>query len=248
MDSLWAHLAENNSPQVLEFWGTLLVQLVFFWGATATYAALDYIAPQFSQRHKLQPQSKQPTYAELKDCLHVVVRNQLLSVAVHASLLAAGALAGGKPAFSFSSKLPSASEVLKDIFICIILREALFYYSHRTLHLPSFYPKIHKVHHRFTAPVALAAQYAHPIEHFVANTLPISLPPMLLHCHIVTFWIFLAFELLETTTVHSGYDFLRGVAKKHDAHHEKFMVNFGALGLLDWLHGTDGSRARAKRA
>jgi sterol desaturase/sphingolipid hydroxylase (fatty acid hydroxylase superfamily) len=24
----------------------------------------------------------------------------------------------------------------------------------------------------------------------------------------------------------------------HDLHHEKFLVNFGSLGWLDWLHGT----------
>ncbi len=58
--------------------------------------------------------------------------------------------------------------------------------------------------------------------------------------------MFLAVELLETTTVHSGYDFLSGVARKHDAHHEKFMIYFGTIGLLDWVHGTDGKRKPQK--
>lgn len=106
------------------------------------------------------------------------------------------------------------------------------------------------MHHRFTAPVSLTAQYAHPLEHFLVNALPISIPPMILKCHIVTFWAFLAFELLETTTVHSGYDFLNGSARMHDLHHEKFNVYFGTVGFLDWLHGTDvkeKDRAKAKK-
>lgn len=46
--------------------------------------------------------------------------------------------------------------------------------------------------------------------------------------------------LFEAATVHSGYDFYEGVAKRHDKHHEKFRVNYGgALALLDWFHGTN---------
>ena len=119
------------------------------------------------------------------------------------------------------------------------MREALFYYSHRLLHIPYLYVRIHKKHHRFTAPIALAAQFAHPIEQIFANALPISLPPQLLGSHVLTFWIFLAYELFNTVTVHSGYDFFHNKAKMHDLHHEKFNLNYGSVGLLDWVHGTD---------
>ena len=53
--------------------------------------------------------------------------------------------------------------------------------------------------------------------------------------------LFLAFQLVETATVHSGYDFFSGAARKHDRHHERFDVFFGGIGLLDWIHGTDES-------
>lgn len=42
-----------------------------------------------------------------------------------------------------------------------------------------------------------------------------------------------------TATVHSGFDFFGGKARMHDLHHEKFNLNYGSLGLLDWVHGTD---------
>lgn len=101
--------------------------------------------------------------------------------------------------------------------------------------------------HRFTSPVALAAQYATLTEHFFANILPIALPHILLKSHVVTYWIFLMAELIETTTVHSGYDFFGGSARMHDLHHEKFTVAFGSIGLLDWVHGTDGKKVAEKK-
>jgi sterol desaturase/sphingolipid hydroxylase (fatty acid hydroxylase superfamily) len=248
MEALWISLLNEHRPQTIEFWGTLLVQLVFFWFPSILYLGLDYVVPNFSQRHKLQSQTKQPTLAEIKDCLQVVLRNQALSAFIHILLLSLSSLAGGKPNLSFDASLPSIVQIILDVLACMILREVLFYYSHRMLHLPSLYSKIHKVHHRFTAPVALAAQYAHPLEHLLSNTLPISIPPMVLHCHVLSFWGFVAVELLETTTVHSGYDFLSGIAKRHDAHHEKFLVNFGAIGFLDWAHGTDKMKSHKKVA
>ena len=67
--------------------------------------------------------------------------------------------------------------------------------------------------------------------------MPIVLPLALIHTHILTFALFLTTQLIETSSVHSGYDFAK--ARMHDKHHEKFRINFGALGLLDWALGTN---------
>ena len=81
------------------------------------------------------------------------------------------------------------------------LLHVLFMNPHLTLHFaihfkqphnkssykydPLSLQRIHKQHHEWTAPVALSAAYAHPIEHVVSNILPVAVAPMLFKSHIV---------------------------------------------------------------
>jgi len=190
----WPRIVTTYSPQRIEFVGTLLVQVLSFWLPSIFYLTLDLIAPSFSQRHKIQPPPKQPTQRDIVRCFLVVTQNQILSSALHLTLLFITGCAGTASSYRVEAALPSATELARDTIISILIRETLFYYSHRLLHLPYFYRRIHKQHHKFTAPIALAAQFAHPLEQIFANALPISLPPQLLRSHVLTFWIFLAWE------------------------------------------------------
>ncbi|KAA8647745.1 hypothetical protein EYZ11_000184 [Aspergillus tanneri] len=244
MERLWPSIVESYSPQSIEFVGTLVVQVLSFWSPSLIYLLLDVAWPSFSQRHKIQPAPKQPTRREIWKCFVVVAQNQLISSVLH--LLQIHVLRRGVPSYRVESSLPAFPELIRDLFISLLMREALFYYGHRFLHQPYFYVRIHKRHHQFTAPIALAAQYAHPIEQIFANALPITLPPQLLGSHVLTFWLYLAYELFNTATVHSGYDFFHNKAKMHDLHHEKFNLNYGSIGLLDWFHGTDTLEKRRK--
>ncbi|KAL2004559.1 hypothetical protein VTN00DRAFT_3444 [Thermoascus crustaceus] len=240
LTNTWSRtISSSYPPQKIEFTGTLLIQLLFFWLPSFIYLFLDVLFPSFSARHKIQPAPRQPTRKDIWRCVLVVSGNQVLTTGLHALQLFLAAKVGREGSYRVEAALPSREEFVRDFILCLLLREAMFYYSHRLLHRPIFYSKIHKLHHRFTAPIALAAQYAHPIEHIFANALPISLPPQILGSHVLTFWVFLAYELFNTATVHSGYDFFAGKARMHDLHHEKFNLNYGSIGVLDWVHGTD---------
>jgi sterol desaturase/sphingolipid hydroxylase (fatty acid hydroxylase superfamily) len=156
--AVWGSLLSRYSPRQIEFFGYIATQLVFFWIPSATYLLLPYVFPQLGARLKLQKQEKQPTLAEIRECVVVVLRNEMLLIASHLAILSLGA----PSRFRFDAELPSSWEMRRDFSICVLAREVLFYYIHRAMHHPSLYAKIHKKHHRFTAPVALAAQYVGP--------------------------------------------------------------------------------------
>lgn len=232
---LWAQIAHEYPPGLIEFGATILSQLVGFWLVCSVYLTIDLTFPEFSNRHKLQSERRQPSWSAIRECICHVVIGTVSSEAIHFFLLYLQDFR-----FSFfdtSARLPSLGEVTVHYLIALFAREFLFYTSHRALHHPKIYARIHKQHHRFTAPMAFAAQYAHPIEHLLANTIPIVLPMMLMHSHVLTFSLFLTTQLIETSSVHSGYDF--AAARAHDLHHEKFRMNYGALGIMDWVLGTN---------
>ena len=235
MSGLWARIVSQYPRGQIEFGVIIVCQLVGFWLVSTVYLAIDLAFPNFSNRHKLQSERRQPSWAAIKDCIwHVLVGN-LTSEVIHFAVLWASSFQ--QSFFTITPDYPSGSEVASDFAIALLLREILFYAAHRALHHPKIYAQIHKRHHKFVAPMAFAAQYAHPVEHVLANTIPIVLPLMLKHAHILTFALFLTSQLIETASVHSGYDF--AAARAHDLHHEKFRMNYGAIGLMDWLCGTN---------
>ncbi|KAJ8098476.1 fatty acid hydroxylase superfamily-domain-containing protein [Lipomyces tetrasporus] len=219
----WERLCSTYPPGIIEF-GLILCGHIIFWTIATVYLLIDILLPTFSNKHKFQSQRRQPSAKDIRAPILCTVGTD-------------------RTIFTVSSKLPSQKQFMGEMIYSTLFREMLFYYIHRLLHHPSLYHYIHKQHHKFTAPMAFTAQYAHPIEQVFANVLPIFLPLILTKGHILSFFVFLVFQLFETATVHSGYDFVWPPAKMHDIHHEKFIVNFGGLGLLDWLHGTtDASR------
>lgn len=58
--------------------------------------------------------------------------------------------------------------------------------------------------------------------------------------HVVVAWAWYTLAIINTLTVHSGYHFPGMISpESHDFHHLKFTENYGVLGILDYLHGTD---------
>ncbi|KAF9481349.1 sterol desaturase [Pholiota conissans] len=242
----WATIVTTYPHPLIEFCGSLVVQVLFFWIPCSIYMSLEHIAPAFARRHKIQPAPKPATRSDILQCLQVVLRNQVVATIMQILLLGANHFSGKPSKYRIVPVLPSAFEFLSGIALSILIREVSFYYIHRIFHQPYFYARIHKTHHRFVAPMSLAAQYASIPEHIVANIMPLVLPGLLFDCHILTYWGFLASQLIDTSTVHSGYDFFARVAEMHDKHHELFNVNYGVIGLVDWVHGTNNGARKAR--
>ncbi|XP_061188759.1 fatty acid hydroxylase domain-containing protein 2-like [Saccostrea echinata] len=135
---------------------------------------------------------------------------------------------------------PSISSFFLHFSGFIVIEEIGFYYAHRLLHSSFFYKRIHKKHHEWTAPVGLTAVYAHPVEMLISNLIPFLCGPVVFASNLVTslWWFAIAFTV--TIIHHSGYHLpLLPSPEFHDFHHLKFTGNYGVLGVLDRLHGTD---------
>lgn len=125
--------------------------------------------------------------------------------------------------------------------LTFIIHECLFYYLHRLFHTSFLYKHVHKIHHRWKTPWAISATYAHPIEHLLVNILPIVIAGVLAGLNFTTLRAWHIFALLNTLiSAHGGYKKLdqSNSGSMHDLHHYEFNCNYGAIGLLDNLHGT----------
>jgi sterol desaturase/sphingolipid hydroxylase (fatty acid hydroxylase superfamily) len=60
-----------------------------------------------------------------------------------------------------------------QILFSMIIEDTCFYWSHRTLHSPKLYSKIHKKHHEFYTSVSYCSVYAHPLEYIFGDVIPV---------------------------------------------------------------------------
>jgi hypothetical protein len=99
--------------------------------------------------------------------------------------------------------------------------------------------------HSVPAPFSLVASYDQPLCYLVHHWIPLYVPAMLLHVHILPFLFALSLTCLEELTTYSGYSILPsgiilpGMARRTDTH---FLCNgegnFASYGVLDWVSGT----------
>lgn len=145
---------------------------------------------------------------------------------------------------------PSTLTLLWQTLFFIFVEDTLFYANHRFLHsTPTIYKAVHKLHHRWSHSLCIAAESTHWLEFIIGNAVPVIAGPLLLgNVHAYTLLQWIAFRVWETVDGHSGYDLpwqpfrlipFAGAASDHDAHHAKNTGNFESfLSLWDNLLGT----------
>ena len=128
-------------------------------------------------------------------------------------------------------------ECIKNFAIHMIVIDVWFYSTHKLLHYGPLFSWIHKMHHTYHAPTAVACMYAHPVEYCIGNVLGVILGPCLTNCHPYECAFWMTYSLASTSASHSGYFFLG--ATDHDAHHEHFYCNYGVGVFMDKLFKTE---------
>uniref|UniRef100_A0A7S4N6A0 Fatty acid hydroxylase domain-containing protein n=1 Tax=Odontella aurita TaxID=265563 RepID=A0A7S4N6A0_9STRA len=139
-------------------------------------------------------------------------------------------------------------ELLIKLPFHALVAEVAFYSVHILLHSSSFlYRRIHRVHHRFVAPTAMACVYAHPLEFALGNILPIYLGPMITDAHPWTCYaLWFPLAMAGTCRGHCGYR-IASFVDPHDSHHSLYRFNYGGMCLLDRMFGTSVEHLEEER-
>jgi sterol desaturase/sphingolipid hydroxylase (fatty acid hydroxylase superfamily) len=243
VEALWLRSAALPPSQLIR--RALYFQISLYLSVGLAFLALDLAKkPGFLYKHKLQRQAQVDYAKSLPRLFAVLAMNVLLPVIADLTVpsayltLADGFVDAHLPAFVKTTKdLPSVWQVTLTTWGFLLCYDVLFFYSHWALHTPAMYARVHKLHHEWKSPTALAAAYAHPVEHVISNLLPAGVAVVLFRPHILAFSVFTSLGLLITLFEHSGYE-LVDTAAFHNLHHQRFRDNYGLLGTFDAFHGT----------
>ncbi|KAF2761234.1 ERG25, C-4 methyl sterol oxidase [Pseudovirgaria hyperparasitica] len=279
-DSYWvqveeiskAHVSLNYAEQLWLAWYTYMQNDVLatgimsfvmheaiYFGRSLPWIIIDLI-PYF-RRWKIQA-NKIPTAKEQWQCAALVFLSHFTVELPQIWLFHPTAQYWG---LSTTVPFPSVLKMAYQICIFFVMEDAWHYWSHRAMHWGPLYKYIHKIHHQYSAPFGLAAEYASPIEVMCLGIGTVGSP--ILWCaitkdlHILTMYVWIVFRLFQAIDAHSGYEFPWSLhhflpfwagAEHHDEHHERFIGNYASSFrwwdyVMDTESGPEASKRRRER-
>jgi methylsterol monooxygenase len=228
---------------------------VVYFGRCLPWIIIDAL-PYF-RKWKIQP-NKIPTPAEQWECTKAVLLThftvELPEIWVFHPICEYFGMATWQVPF------PSWQIAARQIAIFFVLEDTWHYFAHMALHYGPLYRHIHKMHHKYSAPFGLAAEYAHPAEIIILGlgTIggPILYTMFMSDLHIAVVYLWITLRLFQAIDAHSGYDFPWSLhnflpfwsgADFHDYHHMAFVNNFStSFRWWDRLFGTDDKYRKFK--
>lgn len=125
-----------------------------------------------------------------------------------------------------------------SVILMMVFHDMYFYWTHRLLHLPGWYQKIHTIHHQSTNPSPFTSLSFHPVEAIIqAAILPLIV--LIIPAHPIAIFIFLVFMVYKNVRGHAGYEFtslayrqkkskwLQSYSIDHNEHHLYGRGNYG---------------------
>jgi len=219
--------------QICFFVSVLIHQVTYF-----TWCAPSFVFQflPFMDSYKVQP-SKTPGMATQWRCFRYVFISQLCFQVPFLAFVYVFAMFLNLQ-FAYDS-IPRWYQLGLAILGCSCVEDTWHFWIHWLGHHKKIYKYVHKVHHEHTFPFALTTEYAHPAEQIVLG-FGFVIGLLMYSTHICHVWLWMAFRLLESCEVHSGYEFAvfpnpfrlmpwYGGVSFHDFHHENFMGNYSSF-------------------
>lgn len=125
-----------------------------------------------------------------------------------------------------------------SFLLCLLFHDAWFYWTHRAMHHPWLFARIHAVHHASRPPTAWAAMSFHPWEAVTgALVVPLLVFAMPLHYGVVLAVLLvmtimgvtnhMGWELFPSRLVHGRIGKWVITASHHQKHHDRYNCNYG---------------------
>ena len=127
---------------------------------------------------------------------------------------------------------------LGSVALIILAHDAYFYWTHRWMHLPGVFRRVHRTHHRSVAPTQWAA-YSFSLYEALAQAAFLPLFLLVVPVHASVLFIWMAHQVLRNVAGHCGVElvprrWLAGwwgrwltTTVHHDMHHEYGRHNYG---------------------
>lgn len=127
-----------------------------------------------------------------------------------------------------------------SIFLMLVIDDTYFYWTHRMLHHPLLYRRVHKVHHYSVDPNPFTTYSFHPAEAAILF-FGYRLTPSIIPVHSVAVDIWLLLTLLNAVVIHLGYEIYpcwftkskltnwKSPSTHHNMHHEKVKGNYALI-------------------
>jgi len=251
-ERLWMSYYQSfDNPVVATGIMSFLIHELVYFGRSLPWMAID--AMPYFNKWKLQ-ETKVPTWEQQWACTKYVLATHFTVELPQIYLFHPMATYFGME--TWQVPFPSPLVMAAQITLFFFMEDTWHYWAHRLMHHRRLYKYVHKIHHEYSAPFGLAAEYAHPIEVLVLGTGTVGSP--LLYCalngggmHIITMYIWIVLRLFQAIDAHSGYQFpwslnvffpLWAGADHHDFHHQAFTNCYStSFRHWDWMLGTDTS-------
>ena len=135
--------------------------------------------------------------------------------------------------------------IAMQFFIAMLVFDTWQYFVHRYMHLNKFlYRNFHSWHHRLTAPYAYGAQYNHPIDGILTETVAGALAFFISGMSVKTSIFFFSFATIKGIDDHCGlmlpwnplHLLFRNNTAYHEIHHQLSgsKCNFGQPFFVMW--------------